>query len=177
MTLSSVRPLIALCSLSKWHNKYSVNWGSVTAQIMIYCWPPALQSPAVTIYTTSLTFTNSTFCPHSVFMCFVWIWEQTAIISLKRKSKFVPVHALKAHAGSGGVHQHTKYCQHFKAAPAAPHCVCVLQQTANTRISLHGISQLICVMEASVFIVRWELHLYCTYYQMTFRLQRVTTLL
>ena len=28
------------------------------------------------------TFTNSTFCPHSVFVCFVWIWEQTAIISL-----------------------------------------------------------------------------------------------
>jgi hypothetical protein len=25
---------------------------------------------------------NSTFCPHSVFMCFVWIWEQRAIISL-----------------------------------------------------------------------------------------------
>jgi len=25
---------------------------------------------------------NSTFCPHSVFVCFVWIWEQTAIISL-----------------------------------------------------------------------------------------------
>ena len=25
---------------------------------------------------------NSTFCPHSVFMCFVWIWEQTVIISL-----------------------------------------------------------------------------------------------
>ena len=25
---------------------------------------------------------NSTFCPHSVFMCFVWIGEQTAIISL-----------------------------------------------------------------------------------------------
>ena len=25
---------------------------------------------------------NSTFCPHSVFMCFVRIWEQTAIISL-----------------------------------------------------------------------------------------------
>jgi hypothetical protein len=29
-----------------------------------------------------LTFTNSTFCPHSVFMCFVWISEKTAIISL-----------------------------------------------------------------------------------------------
>ena len=25
---------------------------------------------------------HSTFCPHSEFMCFVWIWEQTAIISL-----------------------------------------------------------------------------------------------
>jgi len=25
---------------------------------------------------------SSTFCPHSVFMCFVWIWEQTAIISV-----------------------------------------------------------------------------------------------
>ena len=25
---------------------------------------------------------NFRFCPHSVFMCFVWIWEQTAIISL-----------------------------------------------------------------------------------------------
>jgi hypothetical protein len=34
--------------------------------------------------TASSTFTNSTFCPHSVFMCFVWIWEQTAIISLYR---------------------------------------------------------------------------------------------
>jgi hypothetical protein len=22
------------------------------------------------------------FCPHSVFVCFVWIWEYTAIISL-----------------------------------------------------------------------------------------------
>jgi hypothetical protein len=29
-----------------------------------------------------LTFNSFTFCPHSVFMYFVWIWEQTAIISL-----------------------------------------------------------------------------------------------
>ena len=36
----------------------------------------------VTICTTSLTYNSSTFCPHTVFMCFVWIWEQTAIISL-----------------------------------------------------------------------------------------------
>ena len=36
----------------------------------------------VTLCTQSLTFSNSLFCPHSVFMCFVWISEQTAIISL-----------------------------------------------------------------------------------------------
>jgi predicted GNAT family N-acyltransferase len=29
-----------------------------------------------------LTFNNSNFCPHSVLMCFVWMWEQTANISL-----------------------------------------------------------------------------------------------
>ena len=42
----------------------------------------SLYSTVVTICTTSLTFSNSTFCPHSVFMCFVWIWEHTAIIFL-----------------------------------------------------------------------------------------------
>jgi len=36
----------------------------------------------VSICTTSLTFSNSTFCPHNVFMCFVWTLEQTTIISL-----------------------------------------------------------------------------------------------
>jgi hypothetical protein len=40
-------------------------------------------SPVVTICTASLTFNNSTFCPiQTVFMCFVWISEQTANISL-----------------------------------------------------------------------------------------------
>jgi len=41
-----------------------------------------LYSPVVTICTASLTFNISTFCLHCVFMCFVWISEQTAIISL-----------------------------------------------------------------------------------------------
>jgi len=36
--------------------------------------------PVITVWTASLTFNNSRFCPHSVFMCFMWIWEQTAII-------------------------------------------------------------------------------------------------
>jgi hypothetical protein len=38
-----------------------------------------LRSPEVTI---SLTFDNSTFCSHGIFVCFVWIGEQTAIISI-----------------------------------------------------------------------------------------------
>jgi hypothetical protein len=33
-------------------------------------------------YVLGLYAYNSTFCPHSVFMCFAWISEQTAIISL-----------------------------------------------------------------------------------------------
>ena len=37
---------------------------------------------AVTIYTATLTFNNPTFCPHSVFLCFVRITQQTAIICL-----------------------------------------------------------------------------------------------
>jgi len=41
-----------------------------------------LHSSVVTIYTASLIFNNSTFCPHTVFMCFVWTSEKTAIISL-----------------------------------------------------------------------------------------------
>jgi len=36
-----------------------------------------------------LTFTYSTFFPHSVFMCFVWISEKTAIISLYSINRLV----------------------------------------------------------------------------------------
>ena len=43
---------------------------------------PLNLSPVVTICTTSLTFSNSTFRPYNIFMCFVWISEQTVIISL-----------------------------------------------------------------------------------------------
>jgi len=35
----------------------------------------------VTICATSFNIKNCMFCPHSVFMCFVWICKQTAIIS------------------------------------------------------------------------------------------------
>jgi hypothetical protein len=55
-----------------------------TAQWSLYV-PPSghyMYHTAVTICTASLTFNNSSFSPHSVFMCFVWISKQTAIISL-----------------------------------------------------------------------------------------------
>jgi hypothetical protein len=41
-----------------------------------------LQPSAHYMYHRYITFNNSTFCPHRVFMCFVWIWEQTVIIFL-----------------------------------------------------------------------------------------------
>ena len=40
------------------------------------------KSPMVTIYTTQLIPQNTTFCPHRAFMCFIRIWEQTAIIAM-----------------------------------------------------------------------------------------------
>jgi len=57
---------------------YSINWlVFITETEIVYC---ALRTGH--LYTARLTFNNSTFCPHTVFVCFVWIWEQTAIISL-----------------------------------------------------------------------------------------------
>ena len=57
---------------------YIINWlVFITETESVYC---AVR--AGSLYTTSLTFSNSAFCPHNVFMCFVWISEQTAIISL-----------------------------------------------------------------------------------------------
>jgi hypothetical protein len=45
---------------------------------------PAIYKLAATacVYYRPLTLSNSSFCPHSVFTCFVRIWEKTAIISL-----------------------------------------------------------------------------------------------
>ena len=57
-------------------------WWRLLHKLRSCCLLMTLYSPVVTICTASLTFSNSTFCPHSVFICFVWIWEQTAIISL-----------------------------------------------------------------------------------------------
>jgi hypothetical protein len=66
------------------HNMYRTVFTMFTAQWSLYV-PYSghyMYRPVVTMCTTNLTFNNSTFCPHTVFMCFVWISEQTAIISL-----------------------------------------------------------------------------------------------
>ena len=76
------------------HIRISYVLGCLTQEgpcyMYLFVWMPVavfpkvrtLESPVITLCTTSWTFSNSPFCPHSVFMCFVWIWEQTAIISL-----------------------------------------------------------------------------------------------
>ena len=57
---------------------YNINWlVFITGTECVYC-----SVRTGYLYTASLTFNNPTFCPRSVFMCFVWIWEQTVIISL-----------------------------------------------------------------------------------------------
>ena len=66
-----------LCVLCGSENKQPVfpytaltDWFFITETESVYC----------AVRTESIY--NSTFCPHSVFVCFVWISEQTAIISL-----------------------------------------------------------------------------------------------
>ena len=44
--------------------------------------PYPIRSEWLQYVTPGLTFKHSTFCPHSAFMCFVWISKQTTIISL-----------------------------------------------------------------------------------------------
>jgi len=85
-----ISTLSAFCQhLPLQHQTTVVTYSISTVQLFIVChmygsWFSSLtpKSQVVTIYTTSLTFNNSTFCPHSVFMCFVWISGQTAIIYL-----------------------------------------------------------------------------------------------
>ena len=69
----------SIAGLKIWGQWRLTGAGSAT---VLLCASQDITLRVVTICTASLTFNSSTFCPHSVFMCFVWIWEQTAIISL-----------------------------------------------------------------------------------------------
>jgi len=58
---------------------YNINWlVFVTETKSVYC---AVRTGCSTLIQVNFS-RRSTFCPHTVFMCFVWISEQTAIISL-----------------------------------------------------------------------------------------------
>jgi len=66
---------------------YSINWlVFITETDCVYCavrtgYLYIIRNISYYMY-QQFNIQNSTFCPHTVFMCFVWIWEQTAIISL-----------------------------------------------------------------------------------------------
>ena len=76
---------------SAWHCNCEAQWSLYVPPVVTICtasghymyrlWSLYVP-PVVTICTVSLTFNNSTFCPHTAFTCSGWIWEQTAIISL-----------------------------------------------------------------------------------------------
>jgi len=87
--LTTLRPVVTICTAS---GRYMYRqWSLYAPPVVAICttsghymyrrWSLYVP-PLVTICTANLTFNNSTFCPHSAFVCFVWISEQTAIISL-----------------------------------------------------------------------------------------------
>jgi hypothetical protein len=88
-----VPPVVTMCTASShyMHRQWSlyvppvVTICTASGHCMYRQWSVYVP-PVVTIFTASLIFNSSTFSPHSVFMCFVWIWEQTAIISLYRRT-------------------------------------------------------------------------------------------
>jgi len=85
------RTVVTICS-ARWsqyvphsgHYMYRTVVTICTAQWSLYV-PHSghyMYLTVITICTASLTFSNSTFFSHIIFMCFVWISEQTSIISL-----------------------------------------------------------------------------------------------
>ena len=56
-----------------------------TYQIKLHQWPlnpQTIKAKQLLYIPPGFTFSNSTFCSHTVCMYYLWIWEQTAIISL-----------------------------------------------------------------------------------------------
>jgi len=115
---------------------HSINWlVCITETECVYC----------AVRTEHLTFTNSTFCPHSVFMCFMWISEQTAIISLYSINWLVCI-----------TETEYVYCalrtEHltFNSSIFCPHSVfmCFVWIWEKTAIiSLYNINWLVCITE------------------------------
>ena len=84
---------------------YNINWLVFITQIYPFKTKWLLYVPP------GLTFNNSTFCPHSVFVCYVLIWEQTAIISL---------HSISWFAFNSSPSKTCLDCLHFKRKATRP---------------------------------------------------------
>jgi hypothetical protein len=132
----------------------SVNWlVFVTETEYVYC----------AVRTEHLTFTNPTFCPHTVFMCFVWIWEQTAIISLYSVNWLVFV----TETGSVYCAVRTEHLT-FTNPTFCPHSVfmCsvwIWEQTAI--ISLYSVNWLVFVTETECLVrgTDWTFNIHKSY--------------
>jgi hypothetical protein len=83
--------LCSCCSITNsWNHPYGVPWISKMAVELSFLppestnncvsWDAEIWAQCLLYMRPCLTFSNSTFCPHGAFMCFLWIWEQTAII-------------------------------------------------------------------------------------------------
>ena len=110
------------------------------------------------MYPKALTLTNSTFCPHSVFMCFVWIWEQTAIISLYSINWLVFItetECVYCAVRTGSFIYNSTFCPHSVFM-----CfVWIWEQTAI--ISLYSINCLVFITETKcVYCAVWTGSLY-----------------
>ena len=125
---------------------YSINWlVCITETECVYC----------AVRTEHLTFTNSTFCPHAVFMCFMWIWEQTAIISLYSSNWLVcitdGVCLLRGTDWTFNIHK-------FYVLPHSVFVCFVWIWEQASIISLYSINWLVCITETECvyFAVRTE---------------------
>jgi hypothetical protein len=76
-----------------------------------------LYSTLVSVCTASLTFWNTTFCTHSVFMCFVCISEKTAIISLYSINRLLFITEIEKLQPSGYYMYHHFDIQQFYILP------------------------------------------------------------
>jgi hypothetical protein len=84
----------------------------------------------------SLKFSSSTFCPHGVFVCFVWIWEQTAIISLYSINSLVSSQRLHPLKPSGHYNYRQFNIQQFYVLPTqCIYAFCVDLRTNSININ------------------------------------------
>jgi len=115
---------------------YSINWLlCITETECVYC----------AVRTEHLTVTNSTFCPHSVFTCFVWIWEQTAIISLYSINWLVCITETECVYCAVRTEHLTVTNSTFRPHSVFTCFVWIWEQTAI--ISLYSINWLVCITE------------------------------